>query len=99
MPRYFFSIRCDTGPLDLAVDEEGDELPGTLNEDQESMVRSTGESYWFFQNAFARDSFDGKGATMYTINNDPAISCPNANWNGQTTNYCDGVSSDDVVAH
>ena len=27
MPRYFFSIRCDNGPLDLAVDEEGDELP------------------------------------------------------------------------
>ncbi|QCC77469.1 M4 family metallopeptidase [Nocardioides daphniae] len=36
---------------------------------------------------------------MNTINNDPSISCPNANWNGVTTNYCDGVSSDDVVAH
>ncbi|MDT0203345.1 M4 family metallopeptidase [Nocardioides sp. AE5] len=79
--------------------EEGDDLPGTLNEDQESMVRSTGEAYWFFKNAFGRDSFDGEGAPMLTINNDPAIQCPNANWNGQTTNYCDGVSSDDVVAH
>ena len=36
---------------------------------------------------------------MITINNDPAIECPNANWNGITTNYCDGVSSDDVVSH
>ena len=36
---------------------------------------------------------------MRTINNDPEIDCPNANWNGSTTNYCDGVSSDDVVAH
>ncbi len=79
--------------------EEGDPLPGDLNADQESMVRSTGDAYWFFANAFGRDSFDGQGATMYTINNDPAIECPNANWNGVTTNYCDGVSSDDVVAH
>lgn len=79
--------------------QEGDPLPGDLNDDQESMVRSTGEAYWFFANAFGRDGYDGKGSTMYTINNDPAIKCPNANWNGQTTNYCDGVSSDDVVAH
>ncbi|WP_157550862.1 M4 family metallopeptidase [Nocardioides jensenii] len=79
--------------------KEGDALPGTLNEDQESMVRSTGEAYWFFKNGFGRDSYDGAGAKMRTINNDPAIACPNANWNGVTTNYCDGVSSDDVVAH
>jgi Zn-dependent metalloprotease len=79
--------------------KEGDALPGTLNEDQESMVRSTGDAYWFFKNGFGRDSYDGAGHVMRTINNDPAIACPNANWNGQTTNYCDGVSSDDVVAH
>ena len=36
---------------------------------------------------------------MKTVNNDPRINCPNANWNGVTTNYCDGVSSDDVVSH
>lgn len=79
--------------------EEGDDLPGTLNEDQASMVESTGEAYWFFRNLADRDSYDGHGARMLTINNDPAIQCPNANWNGTTTNYCDGVSSDDVVAH
>ena len=27
------------------------------------------------------------------------IDCPNANWNGVTTNYCNGVTSDDVVSH
>ncbi|KRF11425.1 hypothetical protein ASG90_16880 [Nocardioides sp. Soil797] len=79
--------------------KEGDPLPGDLNEDQESMVKSTGEAYWFFKNGFGRDSYDGNGHKMQTINNDPAIACPNANWNGSTTNYCDGVSSDDVVAH
>ncbi len=79
--------------------QEGDPLPGDLTQDQENLVRSTGEAYWLFRNAFGRDSYDGAGAAMRTINNDPAISCPNANWNGTTTNYCDGVTSDDVVSH
>ena len=33
------------------------------------------------------------------LNNNPNINCPNANWNGVTTNYCNGTASDDVVAH
>ena len=78
---------------------EGDPLPGTLNADQLDEVVTSGESYWFFQNTFNRDSYDGNGATRITVNNDPTIACPNANWNGITTNYCTGVSSDDVVAH
>ncbi|WP_310528951.1 M4 family metallopeptidase [Nocardioides sp.] len=83
--------------------QEGDPLlpdpAATVNADQDSMVKSTGDAYWIFKNAFGRDSYDGAGHRMNTINNDPAIACPNANWNGTTTNYCDGVSSDDVVAH
>lgn len=78
---------------------EGDAFPGSLNEDQQNLVNSAGESYWMFKNTFDRDSYDGKGATMTTVNNDPRIDCPNANWNGTTTNYCDGVTSDDVVSH
>ena len=70
-----------------------------LNTDQLNIVDSTGEAYWFFSNVFGRDSYDDQGAQMVTVNNDPRIACPNANWNGVTTNYCDGVSSDDVVAH
>lgn len=79
--------------------KEGDAFPGSLNEDQQNLVNSAGESYWFYANAFRRDSYDGNGAIMKTVNNDPRISCPNANWNGVTTNYCDGVTSDDVVSH
>ena len=79
--------------------KEGDRFPGRLDQDQQNEVLATGESYWFFKNAFGRDSFDGQGKKMITVNNDPRISCPNANWNGVTTNYCSGVSSDDVVAH
>lgn len=78
---------------------EGEALPGDLNEEQQNLVAATGESYWFFANTFEQDSWDGLGATMTTVNNDPRINCPNANWNGTTTNYCNGVTSDDVVAH
>jgi Zn-dependent metalloprotease len=78
---------------------EGDRFPKNLTADQQNMILSTGEAYWFFRNAWGRDSFDDEGSPMITVNNDPRISCPNANWNGVTTNYCDGVSSDDVVAH
>lgn len=85
-------------PSDL-VWSEGDAFPGTLNVDQQNLVNSAGESYWLYENAFGRDSYDGEGATMKTVNNDPRISCPNANWNGVTTNYCNGVTSDDVVSH
>lgn len=78
---------------------EGEAFPGDLNEEQQNLVEGTGEAYWFFMNTFEQDSYDGLGATMTTVNNDPRINCPNANWNGITTNYCNGVTSDDVVAH
>lgn len=79
--------------------QEGDDFPGELTDDQQNLVTSAGESYWMFENAFGRDSYDGAGHTMTTVNNDGRINCPNANWNGLTTNYCDGVTSDDVVSH
>jgi Zn-dependent metalloprotease len=79
--------------------QEGDPFPGALNIDQQNIVNFSGEAYWLYRNAFGRDSYDGAGAVMNIVNNDPRISCPNANWNGITTNYCNGVTSDDVVAH
>jgi Zn-dependent metalloprotease len=79
--------------------EEGDAFPGALNVDQQHIVTFSGEAYRFFFNAFGRDSYDAAGANMRSVNNDPTIACPNANWNGATTNYCNGVTADDVVAH
>jgi Zn-dependent metalloprotease len=78
---------------------EGDPFPGVLNVDQQNIVLGSGEAYWLFRNAFGRDSYDARGHRMNTVNNDPTIACPNANWNGTTTNYCNGVTSDDTVAH
>jgi Zn-dependent metalloprotease len=83
---------------DCTLPDAGD-CADDLNIDQRNLVLSSGESYWFFKNVFGRDSYDANGATRKTVNNDPTIDCPNANWNGTTTNYCDGVTSDDVVAH
>ena len=44
-------------------------------------------------------SWDALDSTMHSVLNDPQINCPNANWNGVSTNYCNGTSNDDIVAH
>ncbi|MEZ4663297.1 MAG: M4 family metallopeptidase [Caldilineaceae bacterium] len=44
-------------------------------------------------------SWDGADGSMLSVLNDPIIDCPNANWNGTSTNYCNDVSGDDTVAH
>ncbi len=79
--------------------QEGEAFPGALNQDQQNIVTFSGNAYYNFFNAFGRDSYDAAGARMRSVNNDPRIACPNANWNGATTNYCTGVTADDVVAH
>ncbi|MEJ2599716.1 MAG: M4 family metallopeptidase [Anaerolineales bacterium] len=84
---------------DNQIWQEGDPFPGSLNQDQQNIVNYSGDAYYHFFNAFGRDSYNGAGAEMRSVNNDPRISCPNANWNGLTTNYCNGVTGDDVVAH
>ncbi|MDR7255211.1 Zn-dependent metalloprotease [Nocardioides sp. BE266] len=93
-----------TDPDDDTVDYdevyvEGDDFPGTLDQDQQNEVLGTGEAYWLFRNSFGYNAWDGQGGQMITVNNDPTIDCPNANWNGVTTNYCSGVTGDDTVAH
>ncbi|MCX7550018.1 M4 family metallopeptidase [Xanthomarina sp. F2636L] len=79
--------------------QEGDAFPGTLNIWQQNEVAASEHMYNFFNNAFGYVSYDGADAQMRTINNNPYISCPNANWNGVTANYCNGTASDDVIAH
>ncbi len=66
-----------------------DEIDGA-RETYNTMGSMTGGTYL---------SYDGMMATMITVNNDPTINCPNANWNGVSTNYCSGVTGDDTVAH
>ncbi|WAC03302.1 M4 family metallopeptidase [Lacinutrix neustonica] len=79
--------------------QEGDAFPASLTIWQQNEVVASGHAYHFFNNAFGYASYDGADAPMRTVNNDPNISCPNANWNGSTANYCDGTAADDVIAH
>ena len=83
-------------PDRFVVRSEGD--PPTYIPTADNLYEFTGQVYDFFANGFGRDSYDGKGETMRTValvNN----VCPNAYWNGATTNYCPGFDLDDVVAH
>ncbi|WP_082504504.1 M4 family metallopeptidase [Chryseobacterium sp. Leaf313] len=79
--------------------QEGNALPGTLDQWQQNEVITSEHVYNFFKNAFNYVSYDGADHSMITINNNPNISCPNANWNGVTANYCTNIAADDVVAH
>jgi bacillolysin len=79
--------------------QEGDAFPGALTIWQRNEVEASGHVYNFFKNAFGYVSYNGADIAMRTINNNPNISCPNANWNGVTANYCNGTASDDVIAH
>lgn len=79
--------------------KEGDPFPAALDQWQQSEIQSAGFIYNLMKNAFGYVSYNGADAKMVTVNNDPQIACPNANWNGVTANYCTGTATDDVVAH
>ena len=91
--------RVYEGNLSTQVWGEGDVFPGTLTNWQQNEVVVSGQTYHFFNNAFGFTSYDNADAPMRTINNNPNVGCPNATWNGSTTNYCDGTATDDVIGH
>lgn len=83
---------------------EGDALPygdGDIDE----LLAATAELYDVVANLSdgAYLSYDGEDATMIAVahlDEGPLASiCPNAFWNGATTNFCTGVATDDIVAH
>ncbi len=86
------------------VRREGDPLtpgatPGTTGADPiNNLYVFAGHTYNMFSSAFGRDAYDGLGHTMHSVLlvND---NCPNAYWNGISTNYCPDFDADDVVAH
>ncbi|MBI4730302.1 MAG: M4 family metallopeptidase [Acidobacteria bacterium] len=80
----------------LALRKEGD--PAGPLAPINNIFDFTGDAYDFFRAAFDRDSYDGAGATMRTVYGSPGL-CPNAWWDGKTTNFCPGFDLDDVVAH
>lgn len=65
-----------------------------------ALIDYTEDTYELFFNVSGGtyESYDGESATMETVLYAP-LQCPNAQWNGTTTNYCDGLATDDVVGH
>lgn len=99
--------RVSESSLANAIWQEGDDDPipagwtgGSAQQviDWQNEIDGARETYNMFASMADWDSFDSNGATMRTVNN-AAISCPNANWNGTSTNYCSNVTGDDTVAH
>jgi bacillolysin len=88
----------------FAVRHEGDPdnpgpTPGTTGADPiNNLYVMAGHTYNLFSSAFGRDSFDGLGGTMHSVYLINDI-CPNAYWNGISTNYCPDFDADDVVSH
>ncbi len=66
----------------------------------QGLIDFTEDTYDLFNNVSggAYPSYDGASAVMEGVLNAP-LDCPNAQWNGTSTNYCDGLVTDDVVAH
>ncbi len=95
--RIIYSPEFDPANPDANVRRrEGD--PPTLVPPFDNLYDFAGGVYDFFQRGFARDSYDAAGAKMrsvYLVND----VCPNAYWNGATTNYCPGFDADDIVSH
>ncbi len=62
-----------------------------------------GGTYALYKNLFGREGYDDGALppeeqvqrSVYLINEN----CPNAYWNGTSTNYCPGFDADDVVSH
>ena len=80
--------------------------PGTDQQlsDWQNELDGARESYNLFlsMTSGAYLSFDGADATMRTVNDLSDFSCavnPNANWNGESANFCPNVTGDDTLAH
>jgi Zn-dependent metalloprotease len=96
LDRQVYDGGTDPGSL---VWNEGDATPfGDV--DIDAMIDYSEDTYNLYASGTdsAYLSFDGSDGTMHAVVNNVG-NCPNANWNGFSTNYCAGVTPDDVVSH
>jgi len=86
--------------------DEGGALPSGRGAEVDELVYAAGKTYAFYATLTggATLSYDGHDARMQAVwdlqvpagQQDP---CPNAYWDGTSTNFCRGVVSDSTVAH
>lgn len=98
------SVRHQT--LQNRIWNEGDPLPfsglsASQNIDVNTLISSAEETYNLFSNITGGSfiSYNGNDAAMNAIYEAEFLECPNASWNGLTTNFCAGLAVDDVIAH
>ncbi len=87
------------GPA-FEVWQETDEPYADGDPEVAGFIDYTEDTYALFNNIAGGEypSFDGESAPMEGVMH-AAIGCPNANWDGTSTNYCTGLATDDVVGH
>ncbi len=90
-------------------DGGGGSLPGSLARSEGSAPSgdldidegydTAGDFYRLLFDGLGRDSLNGNGSTMTaTVHWNDGI-CPNAIWNGNQIALCNGLATDDVIAH
>ncbi len=87
------------GPaFELWHESDGPYLGGDAEVQQ--LIDFTQDTYELFDHVAGGTypSFDGVSAPMEAIV-DAVMECPNAQWDGTSTNYCSGLATDDVVGH
>ncbi|MBI2426965.1 MAG: M4 family metallopeptidase [Candidatus Kerfeldbacteria bacterium] len=77
-------------------------IPWFIQDDTEAVYNFLGETYDYFWNTFARDSYDGNGAiAAATVIYDPiqCLKSPYPVWRTVFMTVCSGKFTDDAVAH
>ena len=87
----------------------GGGLPGTLARtegspasgdlDIDNSYDTCGDLYRVLSDSLGRDSLDGNGGPMIITANWNSNICPNAIWNGTQGAFCNGLGTDDIIAH
>jgi Zn-dependent metalloprotease len=91
---------------DVVVWTEGNALPyatGDPPNDAQvnALIEHAGDVFELYANLSGGSflSWDGASGVMHSVWKAVFVPCPNASWNGTSTNFCDGTASDDVIAH
>ncbi|MEM9526023.1 MAG: M4 family metallopeptidase, partial [Bacteroidota bacterium] len=79
--------------------QEGDAFPADLNWEEQEMLIGTEEAYNLFYRTFGRLGYDDENGQMRQVVRATLSNCPNASSRRNAIYNCEGVVSDDIVAH
>jgi hypothetical protein len=94
--------------IPLAGDVESDPASRAPRLPVDNLYIFAGGTYALYANLFGREGYDDGFIDPATGEPRPQVQksvylineqCPNAYWNGDSTNYCPGFDADDVVSH